>query len=66
MNGRPGVYARAYRALLDAGIEVQGVSTSTLSISVLVPTGREDDALRALHDAFALEAAGTASEVAER
>jgi aspartate kinase len=63
MHGRPGVYATAYRALLDAGVEVQGVSTSTLSIAVLVATEHEDAALRALHDAFRFEQAG--GDVAE-
>ncbi|HEX8905502.1 MAG TPA: ACT domain-containing protein, partial [Longimicrobiaceae bacterium] len=66
MTGRPGVYAKAYRALLDAGVEVQGVSTSSISITVLVPAEREDDAVRALHSAFRLEEAGTAAGVAER
>ncbi len=68
MHGRPGVYARAYRALCDAGVEVQGVSTSSISITLLVAGEREDDALRALHDAFELEmaGAGTAAAVAER
>jgi aspartate kinase len=63
MHGRPGVYATAYRALLDAGVEVQGVSTSTLSITVLVPTEHENAALRALHDAFRFERTG--GDVAE-
>jgi aspartate kinase len=65
MHGRPGVYARAYRALLDAGVEVEGVSTSAISITVLVATEREEQALRALHDAFLLEAAPGAASVAE-
>jgi aspartate kinase len=55
MTGRPGVYARAYRTLHAAGVEVHGVSTSSISISLLVPAEREDEALRSLHDAFALE-----------
>ncbi|HET7233880.1 MAG TPA: aspartate kinase [Longimicrobium sp.] len=54
MTGRPGVYARAYRALMDHGVEVHGVSTSSTSITVLVPRDREDDAVRALHAAFEL------------
>jgi aspartate kinase len=65
MTGRPGVYAKAYRALLDAGIEVQSVSTSSISITVLVPTERETEAVQALHGAFRLEQAGAAA-VAER
>lgn len=57
MTGRPGVYAEAYRTLRDAGVEVHGVSTSSISISVLVDRAREDDALRALHAAFRLDEA---------
>jgi len=66
MTGRPGVYAKAYRALLDAGVEVQGVSTSSISITVLVPSERETDAVQALHAAFRLEDAAAAAGVAER
>jgi aspartate kinase len=57
MTGRPGVYARAFRALLDADAEVHAISTSSISIAVLVPEARERAALRALHDAFALDMA---------
>ena len=66
MTGRPGVYARAYRTLHAAGVEVHGASTSSISISLLVPAEREDEALRALHDAFELEMAGEHTTVAER
>jgi len=66
MTGRPGVYAKAYRALLDAGVEVQGVSTSAISITVLVPSERETEAVQALHGAFRLEQTGAAAAVAER
>jgi aspartate kinase len=55
MHGRPGVYARAFRTLLDAEVEVHAISTSSISITLLVPAEREDDALRALHSAFELE-----------
>jgi aspartate kinase len=55
MHQRPGVYARTYRALLEEEIDVLAVSTSGISITVLVPTDREEDALRALHQAFTLE-----------
>jgi aspartate kinase len=57
MHGRPGVYTRAFRALLAADVDVHAVSTSSISITLLVPTDREDAALNALHDAFALELA---------
>ena len=58
MHGRPGVYARAFRALLEAGAEVHAVSTSSISITLLVDGACEDAALRALHGTFALEMAG--------
>jgi len=54
MHGRPGVYSRAYEVLLAAGVEVHGLSTSSISISLLVDEGQEDVALRTLHDAFGL------------
>jgi aspartate kinase len=52
MHQRPGVYARAFRALLDEEIEVFAISTSGISITLLVLAEREDDALRVLHGAF--------------
>ena len=55
MSGRPGVYAQAYRTLLQAGVEVEAVSTSSISITLLVPAEGEDAALRALHAGFSLE-----------
>ncbi len=66
MTGRPGVYARAFRTLHAAGVEVHGASTSSISISLLVDAEREDESLRALHDAFGLGAAGGDTNVAER
>jgi aspartate kinase len=61
MHRRPGVYARAFRALLDAGVEIFAVSTSGISITLLVRNEREDDTLQALHAAFELELDGTAA-----
>jgi aspartate kinase len=55
MHERPGVYARAFRALLDEEIDVFAVSTSGISITLLVLEERESDALRALHRCFELE-----------
>jgi aspartate kinase len=55
MSGRPGVYAQAYRTLLEAGVEVEAVSTSSISITLLVPAEGEDAALRALHAGFSLD-----------
>ncbi len=61
MTGRPGVYARAFRTLLDAGVDVHAVSTSAISITLLVADDREDAALEALHRAFELEGAADPS-----
>lgn len=52
MHGRPGVYARTFEVLVEAGIEIYGVSTSAISISLLVESAAEEGALRALHGAF--------------
>lgn len=54
MHGRPGVYSRALQALLETGIEVHGLSTSSISITLLLDGDREHDALRVLHQAFEL------------
>jgi aspartate kinase len=54
MYGLPGVYARTYRALLDAGIEVYAVSSSSISISMLVESRDADRSLQVLHAAFDL------------
>jgi aspartate kinase len=64
MSGRPGVYAQAYRTLMDAGVDVEAVSTSSISITLLVPSDKEDDALRALHDGFTLGAQAEAPAAA--
>lgn len=65
MTDRPGVYARAYRALFEAGVEVHGVSTSAISITVLVDGARENDALRAIHQCFNMGEGPDAHTVAE-
>lgn len=57
MHGRPGVYARAYNALLSEDVEVYALSTSSISITLLVDAQHEDRAVRALHSAFALSSA---------
>jgi len=57
MHGRPGVYAAAFRTLFDVGVEVEAVSTSSISITLLVPDDREDEVLRALHAGFGLDRA---------
>jgi aspartate kinase len=54
MTGMPGVYARSLQALLAAGIDVHALGTSSVSISFLVSSDREDQTLQTLHDTFDL------------
>ena len=48
------VASRMFRALADAGINIQMITTSEIKISVLVARSQALDALRAVHNAFGL------------
>lgn len=52
MHNTPGVYARAFRALHDAGVEVHAIGSSAITISVLVDSVNEEKAVQVLHAAF--------------
>jgi aspartate kinase len=54
MRSHPGVSARFFGALADAGVNVELISTSEIRISVLVRDTDLDLAVRSVHDAFAL------------
>ena len=54
MRSHPGVSARFFGALADAGINVELISTSEIRISVLVRDTDLDLAVRSVHDAFGL------------
>jgi aspartate kinase len=56
MKSHPGVAARAFAALDEAGIELQVVSTSPIKIACHVGADEVERAVRALHDAFELDA----------
>jgi aspartate kinase len=56
MKSHPGVAARAFAALDEAGIEPQVVSTSPIKIACHVGADEVERAVRALHDAFELDA----------
>jgi aspartate kinase len=58
MTEVPGVYARAFEALVAAGVEVYALSSSAITISLVVPREAEERTLQALHDAFALAREG--------
>ncbi|MDR0482309.1 MAG: aspartate kinase [Cellulomonadaceae bacterium] len=55
MKSHPGVSARFFAALRDAGINVEMISTSEIRISVAVRADQLDDAVRAIHTAFDLD-----------
>jgi aspartate kinase len=52
MRSHPGVAAHAFRALAEAGINIEMISTSTIRISCVVRADQVEKAVRALHDAF--------------
>ena len=54
MKSHPGVAAKTFATLEQAGIEAPIVSTSPIKIACHVPTDDVDRAVRALHEAFEL------------
>ncbi|MDY6054503.1 aspartate kinase [Micrococcus sp.] len=56
MRSNPGVSATFFKALSDAGVNVDMISTSEIRISVVTAEDRLDDAVRAVHTAFGLDA----------
>lgn len=52
MKSHPGIAAGVFRALANAGINIEMISTSTIRISCVVRGDQIDDAVRALHAAF--------------
>jgi aspartate kinase len=63
IQSAPGYAAGMFRALADAGINIEIISTSEIRITCIIPEDRVGDAVRALHAAFELEKA-QASELA--
>nr|WP_325114410.1 aspartate kinase [Gaiella sp.] len=55
MRSHPGVAATMFRTLADLGINLEMISTSPIKISCMISRDRIPEAVRALHDAFALE-----------
>ena len=56
MQDAPGYAARMFRALADAGINIEMISTSEIRITCIVSESQVGEAARALHAAFELEA----------
>ncbi|MFS0699030.1 aspartate kinase [Cellulomonas sp. 179-A 4D5 NHS] len=55
MKSHPGVSAKLFEALSDAGINIEMISTSEIRISVVTRAESLDDAVRAVHTAFELD-----------
>src|SRR5205814_3694856 len=55
MRSHPGVSATFFRALADAGVNVELISTSEIRISVVVDQDDVDHAVTATHKAFELD-----------
>lgn len=56
MKSHPGVSARLFGALRDAGINIEMITTSEIRVSVVTRADQLDDAVRAVHTAFGLDA----------
>jgi aspartate kinase len=55
MLGTPGIAGRMFRALADAGINIEMISTSEIRITCLVARDQVERGVRVLHKAFELE-----------
>ena len=55
MKSHPGVSARLFGALRDAGINIEMISTLEIRVSVVTRADQLDDAVRAVHTAFGLD-----------
>ncbi|WP_336921452.1 aspartate kinase [Aquipuribacter sp. SD81] len=56
MRSHPGVSATFFKALADAGVNIDVISTSEIRISVVTHADKVDTAVRAVHTAFDLDA----------
>jgi len=61
MLGMPGIAARMFRALADAGINIEMISTSEIRITCIIERDQAEAAARALHAAFQLDQAPAAA-----
>ncbi len=55
MKAAPGVAAKMFRTLADAGINLSLITTSDIRTSVVIPGDKGPEAVRALHTAFGLD-----------
>lgn len=52
MQGKPGVAAKVFRCLWDAGVQIVNISTSEIKISMLIRTDDAERATNALYENF--------------
>lgn len=52
MHNTPGVYARTFRALHEAGVNVHAIGSSAITITLLVDSEAEEKTVQVLHEAF--------------
>jgi aspartate kinase len=62
MRSHPGVAAKVFQTLGGEGINIEMISTSPIKISCIVRADLVNQAVRSLHDAFELGAAGVEPE----
>ncbi len=62
MKSHPGVAAKVFATLAEERINIEMISTSPIKISCVIRNDRVADAVRALHDAFALGEGGIQAE----
>jgi aspartate kinase len=55
MRTHPGISAKLFRSLADAGINIEMISTSEIRVSVVTRADQLDAAVRAAHTAFGLD-----------
>jgi aspartate kinase len=59
MRSHPGVAAKVFKVLGEAGVNIEMISTSPIKISCVIPGDRVPDAVRELHSAFELSGEDT-------
>ena len=60
MRSHPGVSATFFKAIADAGVNVEMISTSEIRISAVTRAADAEKAVKAIHTAFGLDADGEA------
>ncbi len=58
IQSAPGFAARMFRCLFDSGINIEMISTSEIRLTCIIAEDKAEEAVRALHEAFALEEPG--------